>query len=223
MPPRDRDDRRDTRSSGGRSAASIPRGTQSGVPRRHGGAVDRRLEVGAAERDDASRHRTSSAGPISDASSAAAPSSLPTSRFASAQRGAVHRAADRNAFALMSDAAEVLHGGLEPARHDANRHVRAGQCSNSRAEIGTKRTRSPVASSVGWLAGDVEDLERRAADQVPAARATRADRRRSAVRRCRRCPRERRCAATSGAASRARAGRPPRYAKPGMNPTMYTR
>ena len=104
-----------------------------------------------------------------------------------------------------------------PAPSDAERHV-AARRRIRRARSARNRTRSPVASSDGSSRADVEDRAAAFVRSDSTRPATPADRRRSAVRRCRPCPRAPPCAATTRRGVAMLRSSPPRYAKPGMKP-----
>src|SRR6185437_344917 len=181
--------------------------------------VDRRLEIGTAQRNergffegerrpDQRRFDRGERIVVAD------------EQIRDAQRDAIHRAAGGNAFALVRRPAEILNRGEQPGADDPNAH--AGQSRKSAAVIARKRTRSPVARSVaGWRAmsntasgvrpirfqppGETSGYTPVCRPPIPTAPAG------TAVR---------------GVGRRGVAiasGKPPRYAKPGMKPTMYTR
>ena len=86
--------------------------------------VEARVEIGTRNGDDARRFRIRASGPAKANSMAGAFAALPTSRFPSGQRAAIHDARRREAARGVSHAATVLHGGQKTwYAHGEFRHL----------------------------------------------------------------------------------------------------
>ena len=173
---------------------------EHGAPAAQRHRVDRRGEVGAADRDQR-RLVELERGPDQRRFEARRAFFVSDEEVGEPKRHCVHRAADRHGIPLHVRAAEVLHGRLEPATHDSRAHARpipeVGLRDGAEANAISGREQGRLRSR------DVEDGQRRLADQVPSARRIERIHAGLAARRCRQCPPVRRCAASCAAASRA--------------------
>ena len=224
------EDLRDVDASGERDVGTTPGfgpgeserdagGREHGTPAAQRHRVDRRSEVGAADRDQRRLRRTRAR--VRSASLRGPPRFRRCRR--AGWRGEAPLCPSRRRPARPSAACAR---GRGPARSSGARHSRLARSRRPIPEVGLRDGAEANAISCreqGRLrARDVEDGQRRLADQIPSAR--RIERIHAGL-----------AAADADGARRydvrgvVRRGvasvgdKPPRYAKPGMNPTMYTR
>ena len=142
-------------------------------------------------------------------------------------RDRVHRPGHGHAERLKAPSSAILDGRQQARLHHVHRrHVSAplARAGRTRARsIASNRTASPAFIRNGFGARQVERLQRRPPDDLPAARRLGRIDRRSARRRSPTDPRGTRTRGVSRLGAAIRSSTMPRYASPGANPSMNTR